>query len=203
MGHRLLLMRANTALVLMDVQEKLAAVMAQREAVVARMGLLVELVKLFGLPVIVTEQYPQGLGRTLPELAHRLPSYKPIEKLHFNGCKVDAFVQTLRRASVKRIILAGMEAHVCVLQTSLDLVYRGYEVHVPADAVCSRNLQDWQVALRLMERGGVAITTVETVIFQLLGQAGTPEFKKMLRLLKEAPSAEILELFPRQQRLGL
>jgi nicotinamidase-related amidase len=138
-----------------------------------------------GLPVLATEQYPQGLGQTLPELRPLLEGTQIVEKLSFSCLRVPAFVAALDRLRPRdTIVVAGMETHVCVYQTVLDLRSRGFEVHVPRDAVASRHRENWQTGLALMERTGAVVSSTETVLFQLLERAGTEEFKELSRLVR-------------------
>jgi nicotinamidase-related amidase len=144
----------------------------------------VELSKLFHLPVILTEQYPKWLGPTFPEIKESLPAYEPITKLHFNCCYVESFNESLDSCDLKNIIIVGVESHVCILQTCISLLDKGYQVHIPQDAVDSRTDENWRVGLKLMDKAGALITSTETIIYQLLKEAGTKEFKKMLKIIK-------------------
>ncbi len=179
-----LLDRNDAALLIIDIQERLAVVMDKKEQVVRNTLHLVALAKMLNVPVVVTEQYPKGLGRTLPEIAAALPSYLPIEKTSFNCCGEVAFNDQIERLGKKKIIVAGMETHICVLQTSLGLLQEGYAVHLVADAVCSRTKANWRSGLELVRDAGAVITNTETVLFQLLGIAGTPEFKAISNRIK-------------------
>jgi len=179
-----LLNKENTGLVIVDVQEKLMGVMGQRERVIDRVSKLLDLARVFQLPVIVTEQNPKNLGPTLPAIRETLPAYEPIEKIHFNCCDIDAFNDCVERNGLRNIILTGVEAHVCVFQTCVSLLDRGYRVHVPHHAVDSRTEDNWRIGLSLMQEAGATITSTETVIFQILKMAGTPEFKALLKSIK-------------------
>lgn len=179
-----LLKRRNTALLLIDAQEKLMQVMGQRQRTAENINKLLQLAQLFNLPIMVTEQYPKWLGPTLPELKQSLPIYAPIEKLHFNCCEVDTFNTQLDSIDLQNIIIAGVESHICVFQTCVSLVNKGYTIHVPQDAVDSRTSENWQVGLDLMQQAGAVITSTETVIYQILEKAGTKAFKAMLKLVK-------------------
>ena len=170
--------RGNALLLVIDIQERLAAVMAERERVVANTNHLISAAQLLGVPVVLTEQYPKGLGPTVPEVRAAVPSLPVIEKLTFDCCGEPAFPPALERAERSTVIVCGMEAHICVLQTVLGLLARGLTVHVVADAVCSRNPENARTALESLQRdAGAVVTCTETVLFQLLGGAGTPEFK--------------------------
>ncbi len=176
--------KENIGVVIVDIQTKLMAVMRQRERVVDNIVKLLRLSKLFNLPVISTEQYPRMMGTTLPEVKDALRTYEPVEKMDFDCCAVENFNNRLKSAGLKNIILTGVETHICILQTAVTLVERGYNVHVPRDAVDSRTEENWYVGLELMKEQGAVITSTETIIFQLLERAGTGEFKEMLKIIR-------------------
>ena len=179
-----LLDRENTGLLVVDVQEKLIQVMGRKERVIDNIIKLLQLSKLFTLPVIITEQYPKWLGSTLPEIIEYLSSYEPITKLHFNCCDVEGFNKRLNAEGLKNIIVTGVESHICIFQTCVSILEKGYQVHVPQDAVDSRTEENWRVGLELMKKAGALITSTETLIYQILKKAGTNEFKKMLKIIK-------------------
>jgi len=176
--------RSDAVLVIVDVQERLAAVMTQREKVVRNCLHLVEGTDLLGLPLILTEQYPRGLGPTVPELREKIRRYEPLEKITFDCCGEPSFHQKLAETGRKKVILAGMETHVCVLQTALGLMKEGYDVHVVEDAVCSRAKENFRAGMEFMRDAGAVVTCTETVLFQLLEKAGTTEFKAVSALIK-------------------
>jgi isochorismate hydrolase len=177
--------RKDCLLVIVDFQEKLAKAMKKEvlDKVLKNIIRLNELCKLLQIPVLVTEQYPKGLGGTLEELKNRL-NQSPIEKICFSCAGEEKFIDKLKELNRKAVILTGMETHVCVWQTALDLVFRDYRVFVPNDAVCSRRKEDWKTGLQLVRDAGGLITCTETLIFQILKKAGTDEFKKMLEFVK-------------------
>ena len=179
-----LLEKENTGLLIIDVQEKLMPVIEQRQRINENIRKLLLLTKLFRLPVILTEQYPKWLGSTLSEIKESLIDYNPISKMHFNCCDVEAFNQQLNSEDLKNIIVAGVESHICVFQTCLSLVNKGYQVHVPRDAVGSRTDENFRVGLELSNKAGAFITSTESVIYQILKKAGTKEFKQMLKAVK-------------------
>jgi nicotinamidase-related amidase len=158
--------------------------MADRARVVANAGRLVAGAGVLGVPVVHTEQYPRGLGPTVPELRAALEPAAPIEKLTFDCCGEPSFAPALEAAGRSTVIVCGMETHICVLQTVLGLLAQGRVVHVAADAVCSRNAENCRVALELMRDAGAVVTCTETALFQLLGRAGTPEFKAIQSRIK-------------------
>ncbi len=178
------LSRENAALVIIDIQERLAAAMERRAEVTANCLHLIELAKLVRMPVIVTEQYPKGLGQTVEELRTALPSHDPIEKLTFSCCEVPAFLERLRETGRDTIILTGMETHICVLQTCLGLLREGFHVHLVSDGVCSRNDRNRETGIGLMRDAGAVITCTETALFQILKIAGTEEFKAISKRIK-------------------
>lgn len=179
-----LLNSENTGLVIIDAQEKLMQVMGRKERVMDRICKLLDLARVFGLPVVLTEQYSKWLGPTLPEIQEMLPAYTPIEKLHFDCCNVPAFNEHLETAGIRNIILTGVETHICVFQTCVSLLERGYTVHIPHHGVDSRTEDNWRIGLSLMQEAGALITSTETVIFQILKKAGTDEFKALLKTIK-------------------
>jgi len=174
----------NAALLIIDIQERLAVVMDRKEQVVKNTLHLVELEKIQKFPIVVTEQYPKGLGKTVPEIQSALPLYLPFEKISFNCCGDAFFNEHMKRLGKKQVIVAGMETHICVLQTCLGLLKGGYDVHLVADAVCSRTKANWRSGLELIRDAGGVLTNTETVLFQLLGVAGTPEFKAISNRIK-------------------
>jgi len=178
--------RERTALLVVDVQERLFTAMdpEQREGMVRNIKLLAAGARRLGLPVLVSEQYPKGLGHLLPELREALGPVEPLTKVEFSCGAVEGFRERLRALGVRTLVVAGIEAHVCVLMTALDLVALGYAVHVPADAICSRARQSWATALELLRAAGIVVTTTETVLFQLLQRADTEEFRDLRGLIK-------------------
>jgi nicotinamidase-related amidase len=176
--------KTSTALLIIDIQEKLAAVMKARDAVIANSLHLIEIAKIQNIPIVLTEQYPKGIGQTVEEIRNALPEYKPIEKLTFSCCDEQSFLSEVRRLNKKTIIVAGMETHVCVLQTCIGLLRNGLNVHIVKDAICSRNKENWKTGIQFMRDAGAVITSTETVLFQLLKVAGTDEFKAMIKRIK-------------------
>ncbi len=172
-----LLERERAALVVIDVQEAFRPY-DSFAGVAASGAKLLEGARLLGLPVVVSEQYPKGLGHTAPEIG--LQAERPIEKTSFSAVRADGFDLHGR----EQAIVCGIETHVCVSQTVHDLLARGVEVHVPADAVGSRHALDHERGLERLERAGAVVTTVEAALFELLERAGTPEFKAVQQLIK-------------------
>jgi nicotinamidase-related amidase len=184
MLDKMRLKASEAVLVIVDVQERLASVMERRQQVEAAIGVLIRTARLHDIPIIVTQQYTRGLGPTVEALSSKLEGVDPVEKIHFSCCGEEPFTGALDALGRRKIILTGMEAHVCVLQTALDLIDAGYAVHLPWDAVCSRLDGNREVAMRFLERAGAVVTSSETAVFQILEKAGTPEFKEISSLLK-------------------
>lgn len=174
----------DTLLLIVDVQERLARVMERREQVEERINVLIRLANLMDMPIVLTQQYTKGLGPTVEALADNLEGVEAVEKIHFSCFEEDSFVKRMDASGRKTVLLTGMESHICVLQTALDLLSAGYNVHVPWDAVCSRNDGNREWALRFMEKAGALITSTETAAFQVLVKAGTPEFKEISSMLR-------------------
>ncbi len=179
--------REHAVIIIIDVQEALMKSMDQEvgKRVIQNIKTLISLAKTMSIPILMTEQYPKGLGKTLPEINADLESLLPIEKLSFSCCGVAAFNHQLDQMGRKQIILTGVETHVCVLQTADDLIRKGYEVYPLADATCSRRKLDWKIGLRWMEKGGAMISTTEIIAFQLMKEAGTEEFRGLSKLFKK------------------
>ena len=176
--------RDNAIMLIVDIQERLAAVMKEGDNVVRNNLHLVELAKMLDLPIIVTEQYPKGLGRTVAGIREALPYYRPMEKMTFDCCGQPAFLEELKEHNKGTVILMGMETHICVLQTCIGLLQNGFHVHLVKDAVCSRTRENWKTGVEFMRDAGAVVTCTETVLFQLLKVAGTEEFKKISRMIK-------------------
>jgi nicotinamidase-related amidase len=180
---------SDTGLVLIDAQVKLAGAMPQPviERCLRNWLMLVEAAGRFKLPVAVSEQYPKGLGPVMPVLKEALSKIMPpprwLEKLDFSCCEAPLFDQFLG-IGAKTLIVCGMETHVCVWQTVRGLLERGFRVHVPIDAVASRQKHNWRVAVGLMERAGAVVTSTETVIFDLLKRAEGDDFRALSKLIK-------------------
>jgi nicotinamidase-related amidase len=175
-----LLDRERAALVVVDMQEAFRPAVRDFERTVHNAGVLVQGARVLGLPVVVTEQYPKGLGRTVSELAEQLDGVEPIEKVCFSAAQADGFSLEGR----DQALVCGIESHVCVSQTAHDLLDRGIEVHVARDAVTSRTDENRDLGLHKMETSGAVVTSVETALFELLGTAGTDEFKRVQGLIK-------------------
>ena len=176
------LQRRAAGLLVVDIQERLCQAMDPERLLrmVARTCAAIRGAKALSLPIAVTEQYPKGLGRTLPQIASLLPDIRPIEKVSFS-CGLENIRTSLGR---QQILIVGMEAHVCVFQTARDLAQAGVVPYVLADAVMSRNEEDRQVGLSLCKDAGSVISTVESALFDLLGKASSAEFKLVSQAVK-------------------
>jgi nicotinamidase-related amidase len=174
--------RDRTALVVVDVQEGFRKAIPEFERIAKATATLIEGAEAMAIPVIVTEQYPKGLGETVPEVAEHLPEgSEPLEKVVFSAAEAEGFDLGGR----DQALVCGVETHVCVNQTVLDLVADGKEVQVAEDAVGSRTEENKRIGLHKMERAGATLTSVETALFELLGRAGTDEFKQVQKLILE------------------
>lgn len=182
--HPNLLNRNEAALIIIDVQERLAAVMEHRERVIANIEKLIKGCQILKVPIYYTEQYPKGLGRTEKALLQLLQGIDPVVKMSFSACCELSLMQPLQNANITQVIITGMEAHVCVLQSAFDFLYAGFSVQVVSDAVCSRKEMDWDVALMRMSSNDITVTTTESVLFELTEVSGTDEFKQVAKLVK-------------------
>ena len=178
-----LMSRSDSALLVVDVQEKLVAAMGAAARIVWNVRRLIDGAKVLGLPVVASEQYPQGLGPTVPELASRLEQ-RPA-KLGFSCRELPELFADLRQRNIEKLLVCGIETHVCIQQTVLDLLADGWRVYVAVDAVGSRHDLDHQTALRRMESSGAVLTTTEAALFEWCQAAGTPEFKQISRIVRE------------------
>lgn len=179
-----MLIPENTVLLLVDIQEKLSAAMLEKRALVDNAIKMVNGARVLGIPIIRTEQNPNGLGKTVPELEQLLRDEEPVTKLSFSCCGEPLFTEKLRALNRSQILVAGIESHVCVYQTVLDLLPDGYEVQVLADVVSSRTEANRIIGLERCKQAGASITSVETALFEMLRVAEGDRFKQMLRVVK-------------------
>ncbi|MEA1962496.1 MAG: isochorismatase family protein [Bacillota bacterium] len=177
------LINEDSILLVIDLQEKLMKAMEKREQVYKNTNLLIAIAKQFNIPIIITEQYPKGLGTTVSEIQNNLDQYEYVEKNSFNAC-TQSLKQILEKHKQKTILVTGSETHICVFQTVRDLLEKGYQVQVVKDAVCSRTEDNYNNGLDLMKDMGAVISNAETMVFDLLKVSGTPEFKAISPLLK-------------------
>ncbi len=183
MAHPTQMSPADTALLVIDVQEKLMAKIPGADSLTRNIAFLIDGARLVEVPVTATEQYPRGLGPTVPALAQRLPE-RP-DKTAFSCCAIPSVVEGFRKAARPKVLLAGIETHVCVLNTALDLLAQDFRVYIPVDAVASRFAVDHEVALRRLEKAGAILTTAEAAVFEWVGGAGHPKFKQISALVQE------------------
>ena len=176
----------KAVLVVIDVQERLVPAMPADIYLSVRntVAMLVEVAGLLGLPVVTTEQYPKGIGHTVPELAAAC-NETVIEKVSFGCCGEATFLEALKSTGRTQVLITGMEAHVCVYQTVLGLLEDGYYVHLIRDAICSRNKTDYLAGVANAGQAGAVVTTAETVMFQMLQESTHEQFRAVSRLVKE------------------
>jgi nicotinamidase-related amidase len=185
--HPTLLRILDSVLVIVDMQGKLSAVMPEADATLMHENTvsLLDAAKNLAIPVLVTEQYPQGLGQTEQSVQEALPNHAPIfEKTSFSCAGASGFMPALRETARKQIILIGQEAHVCILQSALDLMALGYQVYVVEDAICARKAEHKFYALQRLQAQNVIITNYESVLFEWLRDANHPDFKMISQLLR-------------------
>ena len=177
--------RDNAVLVVIDVQDKLCRAMDEKvlEKLTTNISILQEAARELGVPMVATEQYVKGLGNTLCILKEKLTE-PALEKMAFSCCGESSFPERLKALGRKQVVITGMEAHVCVLQTVIELLDAGYHVHLVKDAVMSRRKENWRVGIDAAIAAGAVITSTETALFQLLRVAGSDEFKKLSKLVR-------------------
>ena len=179
-----MLSRTNAVLIIIDIQGNLAQAMYNKENLFANNVKLIQGFKAFNLPIIFTEQIPQKLGKTLPVISQELDGIEPIAKEAFSCWDDRNFIKQLKALSRKHIILTGIECHVCVYQTALDLISNGYNVHLVSDAVSSRTPENRQIGIDAIKSEGAHITSTEMVLFELLRTAADPKFKDIFKIVK-------------------
>jgi nicotinamidase-related amidase len=180
----MLMRRDQSLMLIVDIQEKLAPAILNAETAVANTTKLIHAAKHLSVPMLASEQYPKGLGRTIPTLRELLPPESLFDKTHFSCLGESGVAERLQQQQRRQIIICGMEAHVCVLQTALDIKAAGFTTIVVADAVSSRCAENYELGLARMRDVGVTIVSTEMVLFEWIGQAGTPEFRALLPLIK-------------------
>lgn len=174
----------NTVLIIVDVQGKLAQLMHKKEALFENLQRIIKGSQILGIPILWAEQNPEGLGPTIPEVARLLSNIQPISKFSFSCCGSERFMQELEALDRKQVLIAGIEAHVCVYQTTMDLLELGYEVQIVADAVSSRAAENREIGLARMKDAGASLTSTETALFELLKVARGVKFKEILKIVK-------------------
>ncbi len=181
--NRKILRREETALLVIDIQERILKAMMNSEELIANSKKLISGFGVMNVPIFYTEQYPKGLGNTVPELKELLEE-DAIAKLSFSCFGAGDLFETLVAKRIKQVVVAGIESHVCVQQTVLDLLANDFQVNLVADAVSSRKEKDYLIALDRMRANGAELVTTETVLFELLQVCGTDEFKAVSKLIK-------------------
>ena len=184
-----LLSRDHSVLVIVDVQDVFLKPIKVRDFIVENIQLLVQVAKQLEVPIIATTQNAEKLGALTPKLAELIGDTPVVDKLCFSCLGSEPFAQQLQATGRSQVVLAGVEAHICVMQTALDMLKAGYIVHVPYDAVASRLKRDWKYALLRLSSSGAIVSTVESVIYEWLYEAGTDSFREVLPLLKSREQA--------------
>ncbi len=182
--HDKILTEKNCALLVVDIQERILPAMFESESFLTNTLKLIKGIKVLQIPIFFTEQYPKGLGKTVKVISDELEGISAFEKMTFSCAGAENLFDELKKKSIIKVILVGIESHVCILQTALDLIVNGFEVFLPADAVTSRKKQDCEVALKRMEKHGVEITLTESVLFEMLNVCGTEQFKQISKIVK-------------------
>ena len=176
--------KENTAGLVIDIQERLYPHIHEHEAVARNTGVLVAGLKVLGVPVLVTQQYTRGLGPTIPGLLDLIRDFPVIEKTAFSCCDEPEFIRALAETHKQYLLIAGIESHVCVLQTVIDLLERGYQPVLVEDCVSSRKAYDKSISVRRMRKEGALVTSYESILFELCRFSGTDEFKSISKLVK-------------------
>jgi isochorismate hydrolase len=174
----------NTLLLIVDVQGNLAHVMNAKEQLFRSITTMIKGAQVLGIKMLLTEQNPKGLGPTIPEISEYLKNIEPISKFGFSCCDNAQFMQALNSVNPENIVIAGIESHICVYQTARDLVNLNYKVQILSDAVSSRTAENKQIGLERSKAAGAGITSVETVLFEVVKDAERKEFKDILNIVK-------------------
>lgn len=178
-----ILKREKCALLIIDIQGRIINVMRNKELMIENTLKLIKGMKILDIPIYYTEQYPKGLGETIPELKEELNS-EAVQKMTFSCTGAGELFKELINKNITQVIVCGIESHVCVQQTVLDLIANGFQVDVAADAVTSRRKMDYELALNRIQSNGAEITSTESILFEILDVCGTPEFKEVIKLVK-------------------
>lgn len=184
MRHEWIAAREDSLLLVIDLQQAMLKAIESRETVIGKAGQLIQAANVLAVPILLTEQYPKGLGGTDPQVLADIERPRVCEKEHFSACLEPDFLPMLETCQRRTIVVAGTETHVCVLQTCLDLLQAGFHVHVAADGVASRAEQNRDIALGQLRQAGAVITSTEIVIFEWAKKANTAEFRKILPIVK-------------------
>ena len=176
--------KENTVAVIIDIQERLFPVMWEKERFLQNCQILLKGLETLNIPMLVTQQYSKGLGETLPEIKNAIPDFNFIEKKDFSCCDEVVFVEKLKATTAKNVIICGIESHVCVLQTAIDLKESGYNPIVVMDCTSSRKKENMKLAMERFRLEGILMTSYESILFELTRSAGTSEFKAISKLVK-------------------
>lgn len=182
--HSTILRREETALLIIDIQERIFRVMLNSETLIKNVINLIEGFKVLNSPIFITEQYPKGLGETESRIKSVLGDVTPLQKMSFSCAGAGDLFDRLKIKNIKQVVVAGIESHVCVQQTALDLLENGFQVNLAADACSSRKEIDYNTALSRMRHSGIIVTTTESILFELLNVCGTDEFRKISKIIK-------------------
>jgi len=174
----------QSCLIVIDVQERLVPAMQAPARAIRNSQTLMTVATRLDIPMLLTEQYPKGLGRIVPELQDLAKGGKVLEKMHFSCMNDPIFAAEFKALERRQAVIVGMEAHICVMQTGVNLMEQGYEIFVVTDATSSRTLESEKACLDRLSAAGAGIVTTEMVVFEWLGRAGTPEFKDLLKRIK-------------------
>lgn len=176
--------RENTIGVVIDFQEKLLPHMYKKDEILDRSLIMVKGLRALNVPIVVTQQYTKGLGNTIKPINEAIGNFSYIEKQTFSCYREPSFIKVMNRSGKRNVVIMGIESHVCILQTALDLLYNNFNPVVVIDAISSRKKEDMDIALWRMRDVGCIMTTSESILFELCRQAGTPEFKEISKLVK-------------------
>jgi nicotinamidase-related amidase len=185
MSHPSILDINQTALIVVDIQEAFRSAIPDFPVIAEKTSIAVRGFHILGIPILVTEQYPKGLGKTAEEIYYSLPDeQKFIEKTTFSSCGVSSFIEKLNAIGAKQIVICGLETHICVSQTAHDLLDAGFQVHLLADCIASRNEHNKHIAINKMTANGVILTCVEMALFELMRDSKHEKFKEIQNLVK-------------------
>ncbi len=184
MRHKFVAEREDSLLLVVDMQEAMLKVVDRWKDTAARIGQLIKAAKILNIPILATEQYKKGLGGTISQVSGLLREEIFFQKEHFSACLEDGFLEAVLKTNRSQIVITGMETHVCVLQTGLDLIRHGYQLHLVRNAAASRFKEDWETAVEIFRDAGAVISSTEIVIFQWARRSNTKEFRDLLPIVK-------------------
>lgn len=176
--------KKDSILIIIDLQEKLVPEIYKKEETIENIKKLIKFSEALNIPFILTEQYPTGLGDTIPEIKETLSHYAPIKKISFSCFGSGEFKEKITELNPSTLIITGIETHICVNQTAIDALFKNFKVFVISDAVSSRTEENWKIGLEKMQNCGVQISSTEMLMYEILEKAGTKDFKKVLPILR-------------------